>query len=108
MTTTATAPTKQAAEVSALLERASKLSGEAMCAASDVVSFCTDEADGEALTLEEAHALLGQAHIARKWAEWALDETDKAIKELVHQVFYAEERVGFARVDAAKEAGDAR
>jgi hypothetical protein len=99
--TTTTARTDQGAAIASLLEQASKDSGKAMMAMSDIVLLCTDEADGESLELEEARALLGHAYIARRWAEWALDETDNAMKELVQQVFHAAEHVEPVADDAS-------
>jgi hypothetical protein len=92
-TTASPASPTQAAEISALLERASKLAGEAMTSMADVVTLCTEEADGENVHVDTARALLGHAYVSRKWVEWALVESDEAIKELTQQVFFAEEHL---------------
>ena len=99
-----TETTTQLEQTSALLEQAEQWASQAATALTDVVSICTDEADGRPLAIEEAHALLGRAYVTRRSARWAVAESDAAIKQLVFQVQLAEEHVEFARTDA--ENGD--
>lgn len=87
--TTATAT--EVEQIVALLEKASKTASESATAFTDVVDICTNGSD-EIPSLPEARALLGQAYLARRWAEWAVEECDKALKELGDQVCFAEDR----------------
>ena len=96
--------TNQFEQTSVLLEQAEKWASQAATELTDVQSLCTDEADGSALAIEEAHALLGRAYITRRSAQWAVEESDKAIEQLVFQVQLAEEHAEFARIDAEWEA----
>jgi len=97
--TTATRPARsQVEQAQTLLEKAEELANTAATDLTDVVSLCTDEADGERLLVQEALALLGRAYIARRSARWAVEEADKAIEQLVFQVQLAEEHVEFARI----------
>jgi len=101
--TTATKPaTGQVEQAEVLLEKAERRVEQAATDLTDVVSLCTDEADGEWLLVPEALALLGRAYIVRRSARWAVEEADNAIAQLVFQVQLAEEHVAFARIDAER------
>jgi len=106
--TTATRPaTGQVEQAEALLEKAEERVSQAATDLTDVVSLCTDEADGERLLVPETLALLGRAYIVRRSAQWAVEEADKAIEQLVFQVQLADEHVEFARIDAKRSENDA-
>jgi hypothetical protein len=83
-------------QVSAWLDTASRTATEAADHFNRVVELCESSADAsdETWTLLEARALLGQACLARRWAVWAVEECDKALKALGDQVCYAEEAEG--------------
>lgn len=97
----------QVEQTAALLEKAEERTSGAATDLTDVVSLCTDEADGERLLVPEALALLGRAYLVRRSARWAVAEADEAIKQLVFQVQLAEEHVQFARIDAERSESDA-
>lgn len=87
--------TKQGAEADALLKQSQQLSDWSATVLTDVVDLC-EEPDGERLPLHDAHALLGRAYIAKRSAQWALEEADKTIEQLVFQVQVAEDHFGSA------------
>ncbi|MBA3380622.1 MAG: hypothetical protein H0T97_01970 [Actinobacteria bacterium] len=93
MTTATKSATSQVEQVDALLEKAEERANQAATDLTDVVTLCTDEADGERLLVQEALALLGRAYLVRRSARWTVGEADKAIEQLVFQVQLAEEHV---------------
>jgi hypothetical protein len=86
----ATQSLSETARVRALLTDAIRGSDEAAMHLGDIVELARDPND-ERWTHEEALAILGQAHLAKRSAKWALNGAETVLAELVQQVYLAEE-----------------
>lgn len=100
MTTAVAATAATLEQVERALVDGERFASEAGTAFADVPDI--QWLDDEALSHERAHALLGRAYLAKRSAEWAVEEAQRAIGRLVFLEQLVDERETFARIDAER------